>query len=138
MRNIKVFFLLTIVSISFYASSFELNENIEIQADKVELSKDENKIYFKNNVQILSKNIEISADSASYDNEKNILTLLGAPSQIKSIKEEVFFRGHAEKILFFNNEEVHLIRNANMKYDKISVSSNMIIFNPITGKISSE
>ena len=138
MRSIKVFFLTTIVSISFYTSSFELNENIEIQADKVELSKNENKIYFKNNVQILSNNIEIIADSASYDNEKNILTLLGAPSHIKSIKEELFFRGQAEKILFFNNEEVHLIKNANMKYDKISVSSNMIIFNPITGKISSE
>ena len=31
-----------------------------------------------------------------------------------------------------------LIRNANMKYDKVSVSSNLIIFNPITGKISSQ
>ena len=138
MINIKLFFGLTIILISCCVSSFELYENIEIQADKVELSKDENKIHFIRNVQILSKNVKINANSASYDNKNNILTLLGAPSYIKSTKDEFFFEGKAEEILFFNNEEIHLIRNANMKYDKVSVSSNLIIFNPITGKISSQ
>ena len=40
--------------------------------------------------------------------------------------------------IFFSNEKIHLIGNASMKYENISISSNIIIFNPRTGKISSE
>jgi lipopolysaccharide export system protein LptA len=56
---------------------------------------------------------------------------------IKSKKNEGLFDGRAEKILFFNDEEIHLIGNASMTYENVSVSSNVIIFNPQNGKMAS-
>ena len=55
----------------------------------------------------------------------------------KSKKNEGLFDGRAEKILFFNDEEIHLIGNASMTYENVSVSSNVIIFNPQNGKLTS-
>ena len=72
-----------------------------------------------------------------YDEINNVITFLGNPSSIKSNKEENLFDGQAEKILFFTDEKVHLKGNATMKYENISISSNLIIFNPQTGKMSS-
>jgi lipopolysaccharide export system protein LptA len=60
------------------------------------------------------------------------------PSLIKSNKDDSFFSGTAEKIIFFSDEKIHLIGNASMKYENVSISSNIIIFNPRTGKFSSE
>ena len=59
-------------------------------------------------------------------------------SLIKSNKKDNIFDGKAEKIIFFNDQKVHLIGNASMKYENISISSNLIVFNPQTGKISSD
>ena len=38
--------------------------------------------------------------------------------------------------MFFNDEKIHLIGDASIKYENISISSNIIIFNPRTEKIS--
>ena len=59
------------------------------------------------------------------------------PSSIESNNGDTRFSGTAEKILFFNDEKVHLVGNASMKYENVSISSNIIIFNPRIGKISS-
>ena len=136
MKNINILGILFFVTTSIIIAE-DLN-HIKIKSDKVEFKIDANKINFLNNVFIDSKHINISASSAIYDDKNQVVTLYGSPSKITSNKDNDVFYGLADKILFFNNERIHLIGNATMEYDGISISSNLIIFNPITGNVSSE
>ena len=125
-----LFFSITLVS--------EYSNDIKIKSGTIEFIKESNKINFLNDVVIDSEFVNIVAESAIYDNINSVISLLGSPSLISSNKQDNIFDGKAEKILFFNDEKVHLIGNASMKYENISISSNMIIFNPQTGNISSD
>ena len=115
-----------------------INKNINIKSDSVEFIEQLNQISFQNNVEIDSDNIVIKADSAIYDNSEDLISFIGMPTTIKSEEVEVEFSGTAQKILFYNDEKIHLIGNAYMQYEGISISSELIIFNPKTGKLSSE
>ena len=125
-----LFFSITLVS--------EYSNDIKIKSGTIEFIKESNKINFLNDVVIDSEFVNIVAESAIYDDINNVISLLGSPSLISSNKQDNIFDGKAEKILFFNDEKVHLIGNASMKYENISISSNIIIFNPQTGNISSD
>lgn len=125
-----LFFSITLVS--------EYSNDIKIKSGTIEFIKESNKINFLNDVVIDSEFVNIVAESAIYDDINSVISLLGYPSLISSNKQDNLFDGKAEKILFFNDEKVHLIGNASMKYENISISSNIIIFNPQTGNISSD
>jgi len=136
LKNIYLLKILLLIATSFINA--EVLNDIKIKSDKVEFKIDINKINFLDNVSINSKYISISANTAVYDDKNKVINLSGAPSKIESSKENNVFYGLADKILFFNNERVHLIGNATMQYDGISITSNLIIFNPVTGNISTE
>ena len=118
-------------------NSKSLASEVKIESDKVEFLNDSKNISFLSNVNINSSYVEISASSAIYDDKKEVISISGDPSSIKSNKENNFFNGEAETILFFSDEKVHLVGNALIKFDNISINSNLIIFNPKTGKITS-
>ncbi len=125
-----------IIVFSLSVATFE--KDIQIKSDTVEFLKEVNQISFLNNVEIISNFVSISAKSAIYDDLNQVISIKGMPSSIESNNGELLFSGSAEKILFFNDEKVHLVGNASMKYENVSISSNIIIFNPRTGKISSK
>ena len=132
-----------LVIIPFFLFIFDLNSKslaseVKIESDKVEFLNDSKNISFFSNVNINSSYVEISASSAIYDDKKEVISISGDPSSIKSNKENNFFNGEAETILFFSDEKVHLVGNALIKFDNISINSNLIIFNPKTGKITSD
>ena len=132
-----------LIIISFFLftldiSSKNLINHIKIESDKVEFIKNLRNVSFFSNVNINSSYVEISANSAIYDQVKEVISISGDPSSIKSNKKNNFFDGEAETILFFSDEKVHLVGNASIKFDNISISSNLIIFNPKTGKITSD
>ena len=131
-----------LIIIPFFLFILDLNSKslaseVKIESDKVEFSNDSKNISFFSNVNINSSYVEISASSAIYDDKKEVISISGDPSSIKSNKENNFFNGEAETILFFSDEKVHLVGNASIKFDNISINSNLIIFNPKTGKITS-
>ena len=66
--------------------------------------------------------------------KKSVISLIGMPNIISSIKRDNTFKGTADKGCLYTNEEVHLIGNARMVYDNLTISSEFIIFNPVTGK----
>jgi len=132
------YFLLFILSCTSIELSSSFNNDIRIKSDTIEFLEKNNRINFLNNVEINSNFVNIKAESAVYDDIKDMISVLGKPSTIKSNKKDTFFDGRAEEIMFFNDEKIHLIGNASMKYKNISISSNIIIFNPRSGKISSE
>lgn len=133
----KVFlFLLAIFDLSAFQNDSE--NKIKIKSEKVEVNNDFENVNFINNVFINSQYVKISANSAIYNNNNKTISITGDPSSIESIKDENIYVGAAEKIIFFNDEKVHLIGNASMKLENISISSNLIIFNTKTGKITSK
>ena len=132
-----------LIIIPFFLFILDLNSKslaseVKIESDKVEFSNDSKNISFFSNVNINSSYVEIYASSAIYDDKKEVISISGDPSSIKSNKENNFFNGEAETILFFSDEKVHLVGNALIKFDNISINSNLIIFNPKTGKITSD
>ena len=134
---IKLFFVF-LVFFSFSIISKDLNEHVKIKSDSIEFYKESNLINFKHNVEIKSDFISIEASSAIYDNSENSISLTGTPTTITSNKDNNDFSGTANKIIFYTNEKVHLIGNAKMIYENLTISSELIIFNPITGNFSSE
>ena len=134
---IKLFFLF-LIFFSFPIFSVELNEHVKIKSDSIEFNKESNQINFNHNVEIKSDYINIEASSAIYDDIENSISLTGLPATITSNKDDNDFSGTANKIIFYTNEKVHLIGNAKMIYENLTISSELIIFNPITGNFSSE
>ena len=134
---IKLFFVF-LIFFSFSIFSKDLNEHVKIKSDSIEFYKEYNQINFKHNVEIKSDFISIEASSAIYDNGENSISLTGTPTTITSNKDNNDFSGTANKIIFYTNEKVHLIGNAKMIYENLTISSDLIIFNPMTGKFSSE
>ena len=130
--------LVLVFIFTFGVNGAIINKNINIKSDSVEFIEQLNQISFQKNVEIDSDNIVIKADSAIYDNSEDLISFIGMPTTIKSEEVEVEFSGTAQKILFYNDEKIHLIGNAYMQYEGISISSELIIFNPKTGKLSSE
>ena len=132
-----------LIIISFFLFTLDLSSknlinHIKIESDKVEFVNNLKNVSFVSNVNINSSYVEISANSAIYDQIKEVISISGDPSSIKSNKKNNFFDGEAETILFFSDEKVHLVGNASIKFDNISISSNLIILNPKTGKINSD
>ena len=136
--NNKSLFLITLsIFFSFVLHAVEINKDIKIKSDSIEFLKENNQISFLNNVEIRSNSVRIVANSATYDDFKNVISISGRPSTIESSMKDTVFSGKANKILFFNDEKIHLIGNASMKYESISIASDLIIFNTQTGKLSS-
>ena len=137
MKN-KHLIIISIFLFTLDVSSNNLINHIKIKSDKVEFIKNLRNVSFFSNVNINSSYVEISANSAIYDQIKEVISITGDPSSIRSNKKNNFFDGEAETILFFSDEKVHLIGNALIKFDNFSINSNLIIFNPKTGKITSD
>ena len=137
MNNKSLFLITFSIFFSFVLHAVEINKEIKIKSDSIEFLKENNQISFLNNVEIRSNSVRIVANSATYDDFKNVISILGRPSTIESSMKDTVFSGKANKILFFNDEKIHLIGNASMKYESISIASDLIIFNPQTGKLSS-
>ncbi|MBL32538.1 MAG: hypothetical protein CMD79_01365 [Gammaproteobacteria bacterium] len=134
--NQKYIFLICLIFLNNISANI-FNDKTNITAERIEYNQNSNEVSFLNNVQINSNILSISASTAIYNNESNLFLIKGLPSIIKSNNSKRAFNGEAEEILLFSDEKVHLIGNANIKIDNMSISSKLIIFNPITGKIFS-
>lgn len=134
--NQKYTFLLCLIFFNNISANI-FTDKTNITAERIEYNQNLNEVSFLNNVQINSNILSITASTAIYNNESNLFSIKGLPSIIKSNNSKKPFNGEADEILLFSDEKVHLIGNANIKIDNMSISSKLIIFNPITGKIFS-
>lgn len=122
-----------LVASSLYAAE---SDDLVINSDKVNIANND-KVIFSENISIDSGIVLINADMAIYDNDTKIIEITGNPSSLKSLDNKKDFFGSASKIVFYNNEKVHLVGNAKMKYENMTISSEKIIFSPSTGFIES-
>ena len=118
---------------SLYAGE---SDDLVINSDKINIANND-KVIFSENISIDSGIVLINADMAIYDNDTKIIEITGNPSSLKSLDNKKDFFGSASKIVFYNNEKVHLVGNAKMKYENMTISSEKIIFSPSTGFIES-
>jgi lipopolysaccharide transport protein LptA len=128
--------LIFIFSICVQSSEHSI-DNILINSDSIEIKRSINQVIFTKNVNINTGTLIINADNAVYDNLKRTISVNGSPSIIDSTLKDIKFRGQAKEIIFFDDTKIHLIGSANMSYDNMNISSNMIIFNPQNGNMSS-
>lgn len=126
-------FLSLLLASSLYAGE---SDDLVINSDKVNIANND-KVIFSENISIDSGIVLINADMAIYDNDTKIIEITGNPSSLKSLDNKKDFFGSASKIVFYNNEKVHLVGNAKMKYENMTISSEKIIFSPSTGFIES-
>jgi len=136
LKHICTYLLCFVFFNTIFADIFD--EKTNISAEKIEYHQDLNEVSFFKNVQIESNIFSIKANRATYNNNKNLFLISGLPSVIKSNNSDKVFSGVADEILLFSDNKVHLRGNANIKINNISISSKLIIFNPVTGKIFSE
>lgn len=128
--------LIFIFSICVQSSEHSI-DNILINSDSIEIKRNINQVIFTKNVKIDTGTLIINADNAVYDNSKRTISVNGSPSIIDSTLKDIKFSGQAKEIIFFDDTKIHLIGSANMSYDNMNISSNMIIFNPQNGNMSS-
>ena len=126
-----------ILSLLFALSLYAVeSDDLVINSDKVNIAYDSN-VIFSENISIDSGVVLINANKAIYDNDTKIIEITGNPSSLKSLDSKKDFYGSASKIVFYNNEKVHLIGNAKMRYENMTISSEKIIFSPSSGFIES-
>jgi lipopolysaccharide transport protein LptA len=126
-----------ILSLLFALSLYAVeSDDLVINSDKVNIADDSN-VIFSENISIDSGVVLINANKAIYDNDTKIIEITGNPSSLKSLDSKKDFYGSASKIVFYNNEKVHLIGNAKMRYENMTISSEKIIFSPSSGFIES-
>ena len=128
------FFLLWMISFSLSAN--EIN-GLSINSEEINLIEEENIISFKKNILIETQTIKMLSQEAVYFTDTDIIELNGKPSLISKNKNN-YFKGEAEKIIFFNDEKIHLIGKASMVYRNININSKRIIFNSKSGLISKD
>ena len=115
----------------------DVDNEIKISSDNVNVQEATNKVIFSKNLIIDSGLMLISANEAIYDNFSKIIEISGEPSLLQSIGETSEFEGSATKIIFYDNDNVHLLGAAKMRYENMSITSNKIIFSPRSGFINS-
>ena len=126
-----------ILSLLFAFSLYAVeSDDLVINSDKVNIA-DNSNVIFSENISIDSGVVLINANKAIYDNDTKIIEITGNPSSLKSLDSKKDFYGSASKIVFYNNEKVHLIGNAKMIYENMTISSEKIIFSPSSGFIES-
>ncbi len=126
-----------ILSLLFAFSLYAVeSDDLVINSDKVNIA-DNSNVIFSENISIDSRVVLINANKAIYDNDTKIIEITGNPSSLKSLDSKKDFYGSASKIVFYNNEKVHLIGNAKMRYENMTISSEKIIFSPSSGFIES-
>ena len=107
MNNKSLFLITFSIFFSFVLHAVEIYKDIKIKSDSIEFLKENNQISFLNNVEIRSNSVRIVANSATYDDFKNVISISGRPSTIESGTKDTVFSGKANKILFFkiSNED---------------------------------
>lgn len=134
----KKFILLgCIFTLNIFANStITLNNNdIFIESEKIEISKDKNEIHFMNKLEIKNDYIVISGTSAIYNNDKKILNIKGDMAKIISNSSESPFSGQAKNILVYEDNSIELSGEAYFENDGIKFKSSSIRFNQQDGKI---
>ncbi len=128
----KIIFLLFV---NFFITSHLLCEEINFEANFIELIDKEKRIIAKKNVKIFNENEIIYADEMDYDKLKQIIKAKGN-IRIENIDQNLEIVG--EELIYYKNQEKLIFnKNVNISYDKkISFKTEQVTYDKIEKKIN--
>lgn len=134
----KINYLLALAfSFSCYGNTnISIGENnILVDAQKIEINKKDKEIYFKDGLNIENEYIFINGNSAIFNNTNKILNISGNKAKIRSNSLENPFSGSANSILIYSDNSIELNGDAIFQNDGITFKSSSIKFNQQNGRI---
>ena len=105
-------------------------QNISIQSDQVTIDRENEKLVFKNNVEIKIDGYLIKGSNAMLSSKDEKLEIYGKPASIQSKEID----GQAEKFEIYPNKSMNLIRNARLLNKGNSITSNFITYQIISNE----
>ena len=134
----KINYLLILLFSIFSYSNTNITigeSDIYIESKRIEISRENNEIHFKDMLKIKNEYILISGSNAVFDNQKKILNITGNKANIFSNSSENTFSGSAETIFINADNSIELFGDAVFENDGIKFKSSSIKFNQQNGKI---
>jgi lipopolysaccharide export system protein LptA len=135
---LKINYLLAFAfSLSCYGNTnISIGENnILVDAQKIEINKKDKEIYFKDGLNIKNEYIFIHGNSAIFNNKNKILNISGNKAKIRSNSLENPFSGSANSIFIYSDNSIELNGDAVFQNDGITFKSSSIKFNQQNGRI---
>ena len=134
----KINYLLILLFSIFSYSNTNITigkSDIYIESKRIEISRENNEIHFKDMLKIKNEYILISGSNAVFNNQKKILNITGNKANIFSNSSENTFSGSAETIFINADNSIELFGDAVFENDGIKFKSSSIKFNQQNGKI---
>tara|TARA_B100001778_G_scaffold68667_1_gene54285 strand:+ start:4487 stop:4900 length:414 start_codon:yes stop_codon:yes gene_type:complete len=135
---LKINYLLILLFSIFSYSNTNITigeSDIYIESKRIEISRENNEIHFKDMLKIKNEYILISGSNAVFNNQKKILNITGNKANIFSNSSENTFSGSAETIFINADNSIELFGDAVFENDGIKFKSSSIKFNQQNGKI---
>tara|TARA_Y200000002_G_scaffold362237_1_gene349108 strand:+ start:895 stop:1308 length:414 start_codon:yes stop_codon:yes gene_type:complete len=135
---LKINYLLILLFSIFSYSNTNITigeSDIYIESKRIEISRENNEIHFKDMLKIKNEYILISGSNAVFNNKKKILNITGNKANIFSNSSENTFSGSAETIFINADNSIELFGDAVFENDGIKFKSSSIKFNQQNGKI---
>ena len=131
------YLLILLFSIFSYSNTNIIigESDIYIESKRIEISRENNEIHFKDMLKIKNEYILISGSNAVFNNQKKILNITGNKANIFSNSSENTFSGSAETIFINADNSIELFGDAVFENDGIKFKSSSIKFNQQNGKI---
>ena len=127
----KIIFL---ILINLFVTSNLLSNEINFEANSIELIDKDNKIIAKKNVKIFNQNETIYANEMDYDKSKQIIKAKG-DIRIENLDENIEILGD-ELTYFIEEEKIVLNKNVNINFEKnIFFNTNKILYDKIENQI---
>ena len=126
MKN-KLKKILFILFINLFISSYLIAEEINFEANSIELIDKDRRIIAKKNVKIFNDKEIIYADEMDYDKVDQIIKAKG---NIRIENSEQNIKIFSDELIYFKNQE-RIILNKNVKinyYEKLSFNTNEIVY----------
>ncbi len=133
MKN-KIKKIVFLILINLFICSNLLSDEINFEANSIELIDKDNKIIAKKNVKIFNQNETIYADEMDYDKSNQIIKAKG-DIRIENLNENIEILG--DELTYFKEEEkIVLNKNVNINFEKsIFFNTNKITYDKINNQI---
>ena len=129
MKN-KIRNIFLIIFVSFFITSFATSQELNFQANSIELVDKDQRIIAKKNIKIFNENETIYADEMDYDKSKQVIKAYGnirienLNKNIEIFSDQLIYNKNEEKIFLNKNIKINLekkiiINTEEIVYDKL-------------------
>ena len=133
MKN-KIRNIFLIIFVSFFITSFATSQELNFQANSIELVDKDQRIIAKKNIKIFNENETIYADEMDYDKSKQVIKAYGnirienLNKNIEIFSDQLIYNKNEEKIFLNKNIKINLEK-------KIIINTEKIVYDKLKDEI---